>query len=415
MKPHEPGGSQQSSGTFPGASGFLFASGFENSYPVVTGKSGRDLRVDELERTGFYQHWQTDLALARDLGIGYLRIGPQYYRSHTAPGKYDWKFADRVFQELRNLKIAAIADLCHFGLPDWAGNFQNPDWPELFANYAAAFAARFSHVTLFTPVNEIFINATFSAQHGWWNERLSSDQAFVTAVKHLCRANVRAQEEILKIRPNAFFIQSEATACYHEKSPRGIPRASFENQKRFLSLDLSYGHPVVSGIYEYLLDNGMSREEYHWFLDHGSALRTHCIMGSDYYGPNEHWVNSDGSITAAGPIFGYCVLARQYFDRYHLPIMLTETNDLGNHRGEAWLWKQWSDVRQLENAAVPIIGFTWYSVLDQVDWDTALREDNGHVTPVGLYDLDRKLRPVGKAYRELIDEWRPAPIVGPAL
>ena len=29
----------------------------------------------------------------------------------------------------------------------------------------------------------------------------------------------------------------------------------------------------------------------------------------------------------------------------------------------------------------------------------ALREDNGHVNPLGLYDLERKIRPVGKLYR----------------
>ncbi|HTO04183.1 MAG TPA: hypothetical protein VL069_10805 [Opitutus sp.] len=54
---------------------------------------------------------------------------------------------------------------------------------------------------------------------------------------------------------------------------------------------------------------------------------------------------------------------------------------------------------------MPILGFTWYSLTDQVDWDTALRENNGNVNPLGLYDLDRKIRPVGRAYKELISDW----------
>ncbi len=54
---------------------------------------------------------------------------------------------------------------------------------------------------------------------------------------------------------------------------------------------------------------------------------------------------------------------------------------------------------------LPIIGFTWYSLLDQVDWDTALREDNGNVNPLGLFDLDRKIRPVGAAYKRLVEQW----------
>ncbi|MDQ6621791.1 MAG: glycoside hydrolase family 1 protein, partial [Pseudomonadota bacterium] len=54
---------------------------------------------------------------------------------------------------------------------------------------------------------------------------------------------------------------------------------------------------------------------------------------------------------------------------------------------------------------VPMVGFTWYSLTDQVDWDSALRADQGNVNPVGLYDLDRKIRPVGEAYKKIIREW----------
>ena len=38
--------------------------------------------------------------------------------------------------------MTPIVDLCHFGVPDWIGNFQNSDWPKLFAEYAEAFAHR---------------------------------------------------------------------------------------------------------------------------------------------------------------------------------------------------------------------------------------------------------------------------------
>jgi beta-glucosidase/6-phospho-beta-glucosidase/beta-galactosidase len=55
---------------------------------------------------------------------------------------------------------------------------------------------------------------------------------------------------------------------------------------------------------------------------------------------------------------------------------------------------------------VPIVGFTWYSLTDQVDWDTALREVAGRVNPLGLYDLERKMRPVGVAYKEIVEEWK---------
>jgi hypothetical protein len=71
-----------------------------------------------------------------------------------------------------------------------------------------------------------------------------------------------------------------------------------------------------------------------------------------------------------------------------------------------WLWKQWANVMRVRNDGMPIVGFTWYSLTDQVDWDTALRENNGRVNPLGLFDLDRNIRAVGTAYKQLIADWR---------
>ena len=70
-----------------------------------------------------------------------------------------------------------------------------------------------------------------------------------------------------------------------------------------------------------------------------------------------------------------------------------------------WLWKEWANVLRIRNAGIPVLGFTWYSLTDQVDWDVALREDRGTVNPLGLYTLDRKPRAVGKAYKKLVANW----------
>ena len=61
---------------------------------------------------------------------------------------------------------------------------------------------------------------------------------------------------------------------------------------------------------------------------------------------------------------------------------------------------------RLKTDGVPILGFTWYSLVDQVDWDSALTIDAGTVNQYGLCDLERRVRPVGEAYRDLIHTWR---------
>ena len=382
---------------------FLFATGIENSNPTIQNGTRR---VDELEKCGHYTFWQKDFELVQELGIQFLRYGPPIHTTFLGPNKYDWSFADITFQDLLRRNISPIVDLCHFGVPDWIGNFQNPDFPVLFGQYARAFAQRFPWVQLYTPVNEMYICAQFSARYGWWNEQLSGDKPFVTALKHIVKANVLAMKGILKIRPDAIFIQSESTEYFHAENPAAIGPAEIMNAERFLSLDLNYGRRVNSSMYEFLLDNGMTRDEYHFFLD--NKMKRHCIMGNDYYYTNEHRVSADGSTRAAGEIFGYHVITSQYHDRYQLPVMHTETNIWQGANGDEavnWLWKEWANVLRVRNDGVPMVGFTWYSLTDQVDWDTALREPNERVNPVGLYDLDRNIRPVGTAYKQLISDW----------
>ena len=193
----------------------MFATGIEGSYPTIRTKDGKRKRMDEFEKCRHYQKWEEDFALVKELGIGYLRYGPPYFTAHEGPGKYNWSFADETFHRLRELEITPIADLCHFGLPDWLGNFQNPDFPKYFAEYCRAFAERYPWVRLYTPVNEITVAARFSALYGWWNECLQSESAFVTAMKHLCMANELGEAAILKVQPEATFIQSESTEYFH--------------------------------------------------------------------------------------------------------------------------------------------------------------------------------------------------------
>ncbi|MCA1817233.1 MAG: family 1 glycosylhydrolase [Acidobacteria bacterium] len=382
----------------------MFSTGIENSYPTIALPDGSTKRVDEMEKCGHYARWLEDFQLVKEIGISFLRYGPPYCRAHTGAGRYDFSFADETFGALRELDITPIADLCHFGVPDWIGNFQNEDWPRLFAEYARAFAARFPWVRYYTPVNEIFVAAEFSALFGWWNERQKSDKAFVRALNNLCKANVLAMRAILKEQPKAIFIQSESSEYFHPDNPDCQAVADDYNERRFLSLDLTYGYPINVKMYLYLTDNGMTREEYEWFGE--NHVRASCVMGNDYYVTNEHLVEEDGSLKPSGEVFGYYVITHQYFQRYGLPVMHTETNLQDAERAPNWLWKEWANVHRLHQDGVPILGFTWYSLTDQVDWDTALREDAGRVNPLGLYDLDRKIRPVGEAYRTLIRQWR---------
>jgi hypothetical protein len=180
-------------------------------------------------------------------------------------------------------------------------------------------------------------------------------------------------QAILDVRPDAIFVQSESSEYFHAENPAAIGPAEVMNARRFLSLDLNYGRRIDSEMYEFLMDNGMTFDEYHFFL--GNRLKHHCIMGNDYYITNEHRVSADGSTRPSGEVFGYDELTWQYYDRYHLPVMHTETNLRQGPKGDEavnWLWKEWANVLRVRNDGIPVVGFTWYSLTDQVDWCVAL-------------------------------------------
>lgn len=380
--------------------GFMFATGIENSCPTIAGGT----RIDQMEKCGHYRHWRDDLERVREIGIHYLRWGPAIYRTFLGPGQYAWEWFDDVVYDMKSREIQPILDLCHFGVPDWLGNFQNQDFPHYFAEYAGACASRYTHVKYWTPVNEILITTLFSAKYGWWNEMLTTDAAYVRATVNVCKANLLAMRAILKHVPDAIFIQSESSEYTHPSHPDLLKAAWFYNERRFLPLDLTYGHQVSAPLYRYLTANGMSETDYDQFMNQDFRFR--CIMGTDYYVTNEHLLKSDGTTVASGEFFGYYVLARQYYDRYGLPLMHTETNIREEDGAIQWLWKEWNTLLRLRQDGVPIVGFTWYSLTDQIDWDIALREERNQVHPVGLFNLDRQPRRVGNEYRRLIKEWR---------
>ena len=91
-----------------------------------------------------------------------------------------------------------IVDLCHFGLPCWLGDFQNPDIAAALAEYARAFAARYPWVRYYTPVNEMYVCAKMSALDGLWNEQRRDEASFFNAVFNLASACAKMTDAILR-------------------------------------------------------------------------------------------------------------------------------------------------------------------------------------------------------------------------
>jgi beta-glucosidase/6-phospho-beta-glucosidase/beta-galactosidase len=119
----------------------------------------------------------------------------------------------------------------------------------------------------------------------------------------------------------------------------------------------------------------------------------------------------NGEICTSMDVLGWATITHDYYQRYKKPVMHTETNVFDANEAPTWLWKQWANILRIRNEGVPVLGFTWYSLIDQIDWETGLAEKKGTVNACGLFDLDRKPRLVADAYKLLLQEYGQITIV----
>ncbi|MFL5779107.1 MAG: family 1 glycosylhydrolase [Chloroflexota bacterium] len=377
----------------------VIATGIECSAPLIVGRERRD----ELLLTQHLDRFVEDFDAVRAFGIRMLRYGIPFHRVAQQPEALDWAWTDEVMEAMRERDIEPVIDLLHFGAPDRFTGFDDPGLRAAYLEYVGAFVERYPWVRWYTPVNEPGITALFSARFGWWNERRSTDRAFVEALDTLVSCAIDAVAIVREARPDARFLHNEACESFRPADPtdpRSVAAAAFLQQRTWLSLDLTLGHPVDPLMRDWLETAGMSSHRLAWFETWGSSEQT--VLGLDYYERNEHVVAADGTVWPARRL-GYGALAADYHDRYGLPFWLAETNATSDH-AVAWLDEMWTDTVALRDAGRPAVGLCWYSLTDQVDWDTSLREPNDHVDSLGLIDLDRRERPVAARFRRIVAE-----------
>ncbi len=80
-------------------------------------------------------------------------------------------------------------------------------------------------------------------------------------------------------------------------------------------------------------------------------------------------------------------LLRQTWDRYHIPVAVTEVH-LGCTREEQlrWVWDVWQAACRARSTGADIRAVTAWSAFGACDWDSLVTRDRGHYEP-GLFDV----------------------------
>ncbi len=359
---------------------------------------------DQTERTG-HAHRLADLDLFADLGVRALRYPVLWER--TAPSgieSADWTWPDERLERLRELNITPIVGLVHHGSGPRSTDLLDPQFPEKLADYAGAVARRYPWVTRYTPVNEPLTTARFSGLYGHWYPHACDGLSWARMLLNQCRAVALSMAAIRKVNPNAQLVQTEDLGKTHS-TPAMTYQADFENERRWLSLDLLCGrvdfyHPMA----HFLRWLGINDSELQVFRDNPCPPD---IFGINYYITSERFLdervdlyppwtigtNAQGRYADVEAIRvcadGICgpALLREVWDRYRSPLAVTEAH-LGASADEQmrWLGEVWDTAQTLRHEGVDIRAVTAWSLLGAYDWDSLVTRSDGHYEP-GAFDL----------------------------
>lgn len=377
---------------------FIWAGGIEDTFVPQIRPGHRSL--DEYELMGHYLHWREDLALCRDLGLGAVRWGVPWYRVEPEPGRFDWHWVDEVVHYLVDeLKIDPIVDLVHYGCPFWLErSFTDKNYPSRVAQYAAAFAERYSnHVHWYTPLNEPIITALMCGMRGLWPPYSKGEKGYIRLMLQIARGIHSTVRAIRQVDADSIMVHVEATGLTRTIRDDLAPLAREEQHRGYLCFDLVTGRLTPDHLlFPWLLRNGAVLDELHALNENRIELD---IVGMNFY---PQWSTKQIYLDRRGRIAfretepegtGFAELVRDYHNRYGAPVMITETSAVGSEELRlAWLKSSVATIKNLRVEGVPVIGYTWFPLFTMIDWryrfGTAPLED--FYLELGLYNLNRE-------------------------
>ena len=354
------------------------------------------LNVDQYEWTQHNRFWREDLRRAKDeLGVSHLRYAFPWHVLEPTRGAFDWSYADERMAEFRKLGIDLMLDVMHFGTPLWLRQaVGDPEFPEALESFTAAIVDRYKgQVKTWCPFNEPLVSALFSGDFGFWPPHARKWRGYMPVLSRIVQAVSRGIRAIRRAQPEATVLHVDAAEAYKTRDKQLRAEVTRRNLRRFVVMDLMTGrvdkhHPLFGWLTSY----GLSELDLEWFRTHPQQPD---VLGLDYYAHSDWQLDAlpGGGVRqrrADNPV-GFYGVAGAYWQRYGIPLMLTETSIEGQPiNREIWLDTNIEQIRRLREEGVPVLGLVWWPMLDQLDWDGALTHRVGKIHNVGLWNLHRQ-------------------------
>ncbi|HLN53905.1 MAG TPA: family 1 glycosylhydrolase [Lentimicrobium sp.] len=375
---------------------------------------------DQLKMSG-HEERINDLELFAELGIKKLRY-PILWEKYEEMKEVFFNLHDTRLQKLKSLNITPIAGLLHHGSGPFHTDLLKPDFPFKLADYAYNIAERYPWIEYYTPINEPLTTARFSGLYGIWYPHKKDDYHFIKIFLNEIKGIILSMQRIREINPNARLVQTEDIARVYSTKVLEY-QAKLENERTWLTYDLLTGKfNEEHTFWNYFIDIGISEKELQFFT------RNKCIpdiCGFNYYVTSERFLDhrtdhypelsiggndihdyADIEVVRVSEanLAGIQALLEDAFNRYHLPVALTEIH-LACTREEQLRWfnEAYQATIKLFNKGHEIKAITAWSLLGSFDWNSLLQL-KGEYYESGIFDI-RSGKPRPTALTELLKSY----------
>lgn len=376
-----------------------------------------------------YHRYKEDVALMKELGIKSYRFSINWCRIVPEQGKINEKglmFYSNLVDELISSGIEPMITLYHWDLPLWMhklGGWKNSAIIDEFLFYVEAVIDALSdRVKYWMTINEpqVFIMSAYVI--GNFAPFKHAIFSYKKCLRNCLLAHGKAVKLIrqkAKIEPVIGLAMASTTYIPDSFDETGIKEAakySFESTVGEGSNSV-YMDPIVLGKASPSMAKKLSAE------DLKIISEPIDFIGINVYQPSNPLINKEKYNAENLPknslgwvIDGRCLYwtIRHYYERYHLPIMVTENGMAGNDSVSAdgtvddmirvkFLDDFISEMEKAVDEGIPVIGYQHWSLMDNLEWC------EGYEPRFGIIHIDyntqkRTIKKSGWHYRDIIRE-----------
>ena len=358
---------------------------------------------DQHAYSGHRARFENDLKLFATLGLKTLRIALLWERFEQLG---HWHEADHMVQAIADQGLHPIIGLVHHGSGPPHTDLLDPAFPQKLAAYALQVAQRYPSITDYTPINEPQTTGRFACLYGHWFPHHRSMHSYLRSLVHQAKAIVLAMQAIRSVQPHARLIHTEDGGATSASASLQSYQQTREH-RRWLVTDLLCGHLTHQHpLFSFLLEHGLDEQEILWFADNPCPP---SILGINYYVTSDRFLDDrlhlypehlPGGDTGTEPlvdieavrvrpegIHGASAILQQAWNRYHLPLAITEAH-LGCEPEEQrrWLYQIWQQAEDARAHGADVRAVTAWGLLGLYNWSCLCTEDKG-AYEAGAFDV----------------------------